>query len=442
MTEVVPTWQQRDAKAVWHPYTQQYTWLGDDPLVIERADGVWLTDVAGRRYLDGGASLWVTTYQHNDPRLKAAITAQLDQLDHSTFFGATHTPGIQLAERLVAMAPGAPDDWRRLTKVFFGSDGASMVDAAIKLAHQFSVQAGDRRDLVLHLEGSFHGDSVAGSSVAGGNLMRRTYGPLLLDVRRTASPAPGRGQDPAAAAQHAIEALERTLAEYGDQCCALIVEPMIQAAGGMYPYHPSFLQACRRLADQHGFLLICDEIAAGVARTGRMWATEYAGITPDVMLCGKGLSGGVLPISAMLATEQVASAFVGLELARTFFHGHTFAANPLACSAALENLRMVSELDLPQLAESKGAILGQLLEPLLELPAVADVRRLGIMTGIELSSRHPRAGFELCQRAQSQGIWLRPLGNVVVLLPPLAISSDELGHLVAVLTELLEKPAG
>ncbi|WP_211282645.1 adenosylmethionine--8-amino-7-oxononanoate transaminase [Amycolatopsis keratiniphila] len=435
---VVHDWQLRDEKAVWHPYTQHQNWISDNPPVIDSADGVWLTDVSGRRLLDACGSLWVTSYQHGDPRIKAAVADQLDQLDHSSFFGATHTIGIRLAERLIELAPTSTESTERLSKVFYGNDGASMVDAALKMAYQFSVQSGSPREVVLHLENSFHGDSIGASSIMGGDQSRSTYGPLLLKVRKTDSPGPVNGESAPAAAARAIAALESTLAEVGSRCCALIVEPMIQGAGGMRPYHADFLRACRTLADKHGVLLICDEVAAGVARTGRMWATEHAGIVPDIMLCGKGVTGGVLPLSALLATDRVASAFVGSEPSSMFFHGHTYAANPLACAAALESLAIATELDLPSMARQKGDLLGDLLDRVAKHEAVHEVRRLGVMTGIELGTDLPRAGFRVCQAAQERGVWIRSLGDTLVLMPPLAITPEELELMAGVVEESLD----
>jgi adenosylmethionine-8-amino-7-oxononanoate aminotransferase len=431
-------WQLRDAQAVWHPYTQRQNQVSDNPLVIERANGVWLTDVSGRRFLDACSSLWVTAYQHGDPRIKAAIAEQLEQLDHSTFFGATHTPGIRLAERLIELAPTSSDSAQRLTKVFYGNDGASMVDAALKMAYQFSVRSGDPREVIVHLENSFHGDSIGASSIMGGDQSQSAYGPLLMKVRKTQSPGPAVGEDAETAAARATAALESTLAEVGSRCCALIVEPMIQGAGGMRPYHADFLRACRALADKYGILLICDEVAAGVARTGRMWATQHAGIVPDIMLCGKGITGGALPLSALLTTDRVAGAFGDSDPSLMFFHGHTYAGNPLACAAALENLTMATELDLPAVAESKGAVLGSLLERVAKHEAVREVRRLGVMTGIELVADRPRTGFQVCAAAQERGVWIRSLGDVLVLMPPLAITPDELELMTSVVEASLD----
>ncbi|HEX7304842.1 adenosylmethionine--8-amino-7-oxononanoate transaminase [Lentzea sp.] len=436
---VVHDWQLRDGKAVWHPYTQHQNWISDDPLVIDRAEGVWLTDVSGRRFLDACGSLWVTSYRHGDPRIKAAVAEQLGQLDHSSFFGATHTPGIRLAERLLELAPTSADSADRLSKVFYGNDGASVVDAALKMAYQFSVRSGDPREVILHLENSFHGDSIGASSIMGGDQSRSAYGPLLPEARKTESPGPVNGEDPAAAAARAIASLESVLAEVGSRCCALIVEPMIQGAGGMRPYDASFLRACRALADRHGFLLICDEVAAGVARTGRMWATEHAGIVPDIMLCGKGVTGGVLPLSALLTTDRVASVFADSDPSLMFFHGHTYAANPLACAAALENLAIATELDLPAVARQKGDLLGDLLGPVAKHAAVREVRRLGVMTGIELGTDVPRAGFRVCRAAQDRGVWIRSLGDTLVLMPPLAITPDELELMTGVVEASLDE---
>ncbi|MGH3803835.1 MAG: aminotransferase class III-fold pyridoxal phosphate-dependent enzyme, partial [Pseudonocardiaceae bacterium] len=293
-------WQERDAAAVWHPFTQHSKWLEDRQLVIDRAEGAWLTDVDGRRYLDGVSSLWVTTFGHGHPEIDQAVHDQLSKLAHSTFLGATHTPGIELSEELLATAPSAPG--RSLSKVFYAGDGSSAVEAALKMAYQSCAQRGQDRPLFLHLEQAYHGDTLGSVSVGGIELFHATYRPILLTALATGSPGVrAMGQSPQARAVQAVAELEAVMVEHGHRICALVVEPMVQGAAGMLTYDAAYLRACRELADRHGVLLICDEVATGIGRTGLMWACDHAGVVPDLLVCGKGLTGGYLPLSAVLA---------------------------------------------------------------------------------------------------------------------------------------------
>lgn len=421
------SWRSRDAAAVWHPFTQHASWLDDKPLVIDRAEGPWLFDSDGVRYLDGVSSLWVTTFGHRVPELDAAVRDQLAKAAHSTFLGATHAPGIELAEHLLSVAPRDAESASELAKVFYAGDGSSAVEAALKMAYQYGAQSGHNRPLFVHLSQAYHGDTLGAVSVGGIELFHATYRPILLRALTTGSPgvrAPG--QSPQARAAEAIDELSALMAERGSEICAIIVEPMIQGAAGMLTYDAAYLRACRSLADEHGALLICDEVAAGIGRTGRMWACEHAGIVPDLLICGKGLTGGYLPLSAVLATQAVYDAFLGpASENRTFFHGHTYTANPLSCAAALANLRLMAERNLVGQAAQLGERLGALLAPLGSHPSVVEVRRLGAMTGIELRSVTERTGFAVCQAAQARGVLLRPLGDVVILMPPLALAQAE-----------------
>jgi adenosylmethionine---8-amino-7-oxononanoate aminotransferase len=345
------TWLKRDAASVWHPFTQHSAWLDDEPTVVDRAEGPWLIDVDGNRYLDGVSSLWVTTFGHRTPEIDDAIRAQLDKLDHSTFLGATHVPGIELAERLLATAPTG--EGPVLSKVFYAGDGSSAVEVALKMAYQSSVQSGQARPLFVHLREAYHGDTLGAVSVGGMELFHATYRPLLLKTLTVSSPGiRAEGQSAQERAAEVVAELAAVLAERGHEVCAIVVEPMVQAAGGILTYHADFLRAARRLATQHGTLLICDEVATGVGRTGTMWASEHAGIVPDLLTCGKGLTAGYLPLSAVLATDEVYESFLG-ESGRTLFHGHTFTANPLCCAAANANLDLVASRDNDR---SRGAL--------------------------------------------------------------------------------------
>jgi adenosylmethionine-8-amino-7-oxononanoate aminotransferase len=438
-------WLKRDAASVWHPFTQHSLWLGDEPTVVDRAEGPWLIDVDGRRYLDGVSSLWVTTFGHRTPEIDAAIKAQLDRLDHATFLGATHVPGIELAERLLAVAPQGGvgphgDTGPVLTKVFFAGDGSSAVEVALKMAYQHSVQRGQPRSLFVHLAESYHGDTLGAVSVGGMELFHATYRPLLLRTLAVSSPgvrAPG--QTAAARAAQVIDELASLLERRGDEVCAIVVEPMVQAAAGMLTYDAEFLRAARRLATAYGALLICDEVATGVGRTGAMWGSEHAQVVPDLLTCGKGLTAGYLPLSAVLTTEEVYEAFLGSSASgRTFFHGHTYTANPLCCAAANANLDLIAARGLVASAARLGERLGDLLAPLARDDRVVEVRRIGAMVGVEVRSTGERTGMRVCLAARERGVWLRPLGDTVVLMPPLALGDAETEMLVDALIGALE----
>ncbi len=437
-------WLARDAAAVWHPFTQHSLWLSDEPTVVDRAEGPWLFDVDGNRYLDGISSLWVTTFGHRTPEIDAAIRSQLGRLDHATFLGATHVPGIELAERLLSVAPAAPGG-PVLGKVFYAGDGSSAVEVALKMAYQHSVQAGGRgRPLFVHLQEAYHGDTLGAVSVGGISLFHAAYRPLLLRTLMVGSPGLRKpGQSAASRAEQAIAELADVMARHGDEVCAIVVEPMVQAAAGMLTYDASYLRAARRLATEHGALLICDEVATGLGRTGRMWAVSHAGVVPDLLTCGKGLTGGYLPLSAVLATNAVYESFLGSAASgRTFFHGHTYTANPLCCAAANANLELIESRGLVAQAAALGERLGSLLAPLASHDGVVEIRRLGTMTGVEVRSTGERTGAVVCRAARRHGVWLRPLGDTVVLMPPLALGPSETDLLVGALALALDEVFG
>jgi adenosylmethionine-8-amino-7-oxononanoate aminotransferase len=437
LSRTADEWLKRDAASVWHPFTQHSLWLGDEPTVVDRAEGPWLFDVDGNRYLDGVSSLWVTTFGHRTPEIDQAIRAQLDRLDHATFLGATHGPGIELAERLLAGAPTG--DGPSLAKVFFAGDGSSAVEVALKMAYQRSVQIGRPRSLFVHLREAYHGDTLGAVSVGGIELFHAAYRPLLLAALPVASPGLREpGQSPADRAAQAAAELAAVMAERGEEVCAIVVEPMVQAAAGMLTYDAEFLRAARRLATAHGSLLICDEVATGIARTGRMWASEHAGIVPDLLTCGKGLTGGYLPLSAVLATDEVYEAFLGSPV-MTLFHGHTYTANPLCCAAANANLELVVSRDLVARAADLGERLGTHLAPLAGDERVVEVRRIGTMTGVQVRPVGERTGAAVCRAARRRGVWLRPLGDTVVLMPPLALEPAETELLVGALVEAIDE---
>lgn len=414
-----------DRRHVWHPFTQHAWWPDDDPLVITRADGVRLYDDTGRDYIDGFSSLWVTVHGHNEPRINDAIARQAATLDHSTFLGFTHEPGIRLAEALVARSP------QPLTRVFFAGDGSSAVEAGIKMAYQAKMQQGQERPLYVHVAQGYHGDTLGAVSVGGIDIFHHTYKPILLDTRMVSSPGVRRpGQSPADRAAEVLAELRALLEEVGDQVCAIVVEPLVQAAAGMLTHDVSFLRGVRELSTEFGAYLLTDEVATGIGRTGAMWAVEHADIAPDLLTCGKGLTGGVLPLSAVLTTDEIYESFLG-DASRTFFHGHSYTANPLCAAAALANLELMDERDTVAHAAWIGRTLEDLLKPLDADDRVVEVRRIGTMTGIEVVPHGERTGFRICTAARDFGVITRPLGDVVILMPPLGITEPDLQQLVS-----------
>ena len=410
-----------DRAAVWHPFTQQRDWCDEDPLIVERADGTDLIDTRGRRYIDGVSSLWCNVHGHRHPHIDRAIRAQLDRVAHSTMLGLSHPPAIRLARRLVELTPEG------LTRVFYSDSGSTATEIALKIAFQYWQQQGGeaaRRTRFVALRDAYHGDTVGSVSVGGIDLFHSLYRPLLFDSLRA---EPGDAAD-----------LERVLSDHGDEVAAVIVEPLVQGAAGVRVHPRGYLRAVRELCDRHGALLICDEVATGFGRTGRMFACEHEGVAPDLMCLAKGITGGYLPLAATLTSERVYDGFLGghAEL-RTFFHGHTYTGNPLACAAALASLDLFErERTLERLAP-KIALLERLLKPIAAAEGVAEVRRCGFMCGIELGQRPlaERAGHRVTLAARRRGAIVRPLGDVVVLMPPLAISESDLTALVEIVGE-------
>lgn len=421
----------RDLAAVWHPFTQHALWPGDEPLVIARGEGRHLVDTDGNRYLDGVSSLWVTVHGHGDPAIDAAVTAQLRQLDHSTFLGLTHEPGIRTAEELLRIAP--PE----LSKVFFAGDGSSAAEAAIKMAYQAATQRGEDRPLYVHCAEGYHGDTLGAVSLGGVELFHATYRPLLIETRLVSSPgvlAPG--QSRAERAGEVLVEMRELLERDGRQVCAIVVEPLVQAAGGMLTHDASFLRGVRELCDDYGAAMLVDEVATGIGATGRWFAVDHAGVSPDLLVVGKRVTGGVLPLSAVLARDWVYEAFLGSAASgRTFFHGHTYTANPICCAAALANLALMHERGTVARAAEIGKRIGAGLAKLDDAAGVVEVRRIGTMTGIEVAPVRERTGYEVCRAARRRGVLIRPLGDVVVLMPPLGITDDELDELLGVVDE-------
>jgi adenosylmethionine-8-amino-7-oxononanoate aminotransferase len=412
---------QLDRDHLWHPFTQQLGWVEEEPLMIERAEGSQLIDDAGRRYLDGVSSLWCNVHGHRHPGIDAAVREQLDRVAHSTMLGLSHAGAAELAARLVELAPPG------LSRVFYSESGSTATEIALKMAFQYQQQRGGqhvRRTSFVHLRDAYHGDTIGSVSVGGIDTFHAAYRPLLFGTHAA---------EPGDAAH-----LERVLALHEEEVAAVIVEPLVQGAAGMLTHPRGYLRAVRELCDSFGVLLICDEVATGFGRTGTMFACEHEEVAPDLLCLGKGLTGGYLPLAATLTTERVYERFLGApEEGRTFFHGHTYTGNPLACAAALASLDAFERERTIERLAPKIRLLGELLARLDEMPEVVEVRGRGMMVGIDLGEHDPalRLGHRVTLEARQRGAIVRPLGDVVVLMPPLAISEAELRRLVAITAE-------
>jgi len=415
---------QLDHDHLWHPFTQQQGWSEEAPLVIERGEGSFLVDVDGRRYIDGTASLWCNVHGHRHPVIDRAISEQLQRVAHSTMLGLSHPAAAELAARLVAIAPPG------LSRVFYSDSGSTAAEIALKMAFQYQAQRGGenaRRTSFVKLRQAYHGDTIGSVSVGGIDLFHAAYGPLLFE---THAAEPGDAGD-----------LERVLRAHGEEVAAVIVEPLVQGAAGILVQPPGYLRAVRELCDEHGALLICDEVATGFGRTGTMFACEQEDVAPDLLCLAKGITGGYLPLAATLTTEAIYEGFLGApEEQRTFFHGHTYTGNPLACAAALASLDVFESERTIERLQPKIALLGERLEAIAAMPEVAEVRWRGFMVGIDLGAHDPalRMGHRVTLAARQRGALVRPLGDTVVLVPPLSISAEELEQLLDITIEAIE----
>jgi adenosylmethionine-8-amino-7-oxononanoate aminotransferase len=429
-----------DKAHLWHPFTQMAEWAAGDPVIIAEGQAEFLIDTEGRRYVDGTSSLWCNLHGHRRPEIDAAVRGQLDRIAHSTLLGLGSAASIELAERLVRVLP------QGLTRVFYSDSGSTAVEIALKMAFQYWRQCPDPRPAktrFVSLSLGYHGDTLGAVSVGGIDLFHALYRPLLFETSHAPSPYCYRcplGKRPGDCGLACAAKMEEILAEHAEEVAAVILEPMVQGAGGMIVHPSGYLRrvadACRR----HDVLLICDEVATGFGRTGRMFACEHEGVRPDLLCVAKGISGGYLPLAATLATERIYEAFLGRhEDYRTFFHGHTYTGNALACAAGLASLEIFEKDRVLDRIGRVASRLGELLAPVREMPHVGEVRQCGLMVGIELVAdrashrAYPaaeRRGWNACVAARKHGVWVRPLGDVIVLMPPYCISDESLGQLV------------
>jgi adenosylmethionine---8-amino-7-oxononanoate aminotransferase len=410
-----------DHDHLWHPFTQQRDWVAEEPLVIDRAEGMELIDAEGRRYLDGVSSLWCNVHGHRHPLIDQAVRDQLDRVAHSTMLGLSHSGAAELAAQLSEIAPPG------LSRVFYSDSGSTAVEVALKMAFQYWQHRGGqhvRKTSFICLDQAYHGDTIGSVSLGGMDLFHSAFGPLLFEVHHA---PPGD-----------IDAMERLVAMREEEVAAVVIEPLVQGAAGMITHPPGYLRAVRRLCDRHGLLLICDEVATGFGRTGTMFACEQEGVSPDLLCLAKGITGGYMPLASTLATERIYEAFLGAYSEfKTFFHGHTYTGHPLACAAALASLEVFRRERTLVRLQPKIRLLTEWLDELGRMEEVAEVRQCGLMVGIDLGEHDPelRLGHRVVLEARKRGVIVRPLGDVIVLMPPLAISKQDLRRLVDVVAE-------
>lgn len=452
---------ERDSAHLWHPYTQMLTRPAPTPIV--RGEGVYLYTEDGRRLLDGTSSWWVNIHGHSHPVLNAALAAQAGRLEHVIFANCTHEPAVELAERLVQVLPSG------LSRIFYSDNGSTAVEAAMKMASQYWSNQGQSRRTFITLHHAYHGDTVGAMSASDASVFTRPFAPMLFDVVRAQSPYCYRcplgleratcrveclGADTCPVAlgpEPWSETLGAQLERYGSDVAAVLIEPMLQGAGGMIVWPAEFLAGVRRLCDQYGVLMIADEVLTGFGRTGRMFACEHAHVSPDILCMSKAVTGGYMPLGVTAATERIYEAFLSTDRTQTFFHGHSFTGNPLACALAVASLRLMEDTDAVAKVQQLEGWLRRGLEPLASHRAVGDVRVLGGVGIVELVSDKAaksaggyldEVGPALTKAFLDRGLLLRPLGNVVYAMPPYVITEDETAWMTAQIRDVIDEVIG
>jgi len=439
-------WRKRDRRVLWHPFTQHNLWEREEFPVIERGEGVYLYDLDGNKYIDGVSSLWVSAHGHNHPVLNQAIMDQLSRIAHSTFLGLSHRPGIELAEELIRIAP------ERLSRVFYSENGASAVEIALKIAFQYWQQKGEKqRNKFICFENAYHGDTVGAMSLSAVSIFNQIYKPLMFEVLRAPTPVCHRCPEEKSCKDQERECfakLKEIVDKHNLEIAGIFIEPMVQCAGGMIIQPKGYLKALETLCREYGILFIADEVAVGLGRLGKMFASELGFIQPDILVLGKALGAGYLPIAATLTTEEIFSAFLGKHHSdKTFFHGHTYTANPVACAVAIAGLKLMKDEKRLDNVQARAKQIEKWVPKFNQLETVFRFSHLGLLAGIELMKdkttleefpAEEMIGFQVARAARKRGAILRPLGNVVVLMPPLIISESELDELMEITFESIK----
>ena len=444
--ETLAAW---DKRYLWHPFTQMQDWLAEEPVIIARGEGCYLIDVDGNRYIDGVASMWTSVHGHNHPELNTALKTQVDKVAHSTLLGYSNIPAIELAKKLVELTPVG------LNKVFYSDNGSTAVEIALKMVYQYWQHKGEsQRKLFVHFDKAYHGDTIGAMSVGGIDSFHATFDSLLFKGIRVPAPETYRSHntDDAAVKTQWLKAVENALSAHSGQIAGIILEPLIQGAGGMLLSPRGFLKDLSALAKRSRTLLIVDEVMTGFGRTGKMWACEHESVAPDLLCTAKGLAAGYLPLAATLTTDEIYNAFLGeYRDLKTFFHGHTFTGNPLACAVALENIAIFERENLLSRLQPTIAHFKNRLQEFYRLSHVSDVRVCGLAAGIDLMKNpdthtpypfEEKVGIRVCKEALTHGALLRPLVNTIVLMPPLQISISALDTLLDIVYASIEAVTG
>jgi adenosylmethionine-8-amino-7-oxononanoate transaminase len=430
-------WTEKGKRLIWHPFTQMKEWEKEEPTIIVEGKGVYLTDLHGKRYLDGVSSIWVNVHGHRKKKIDQALIRQIKKISHTTLLGLSNLPAIELAEKLIGIAP------KGLAKVFYSDDGSTAVEVAVKIAFGYWQHRGKayrKKSKFISFSNAYHGDTIGSVSLGGIDLFHQAYRPLLFETLKTPAPT---------AHASGLNELEALMKRRHKEIAGLVVEPMVQAAAGILTSPPGYLKKVRALCSRYEILMIADEVATGFGRTGKMFACEHEAVSPDIMATSKGITGGYLPLAATLTTQEIYDAFLGeYSEFKTFFHGHSYTGNPLGCAAAIANLEIFEEEKVLGKLQPKIAFVKERLQPWREWPHVGEIRQVGFMIGIELvadkKKRTPyplemRVGGQVCREAKANGVLLRPLGNVIVLMPPLSISLRDLKKLISVVGAAIQK---
>lgn len=458
--------EELDKKYIWHPFTQMKEWLEETPIIISEGRECFIKDIYGRWYLDGVSSLWVNIFGHRKKEIDDAIKKQLESIAHSTLLGLSNVPAIKLAERLIQLVqeslgnnqgsnPSSPPFSKGgmggLRKVFYSDNGSTSVEVALKMAFQYWRHKGiEGRNTFVSLNNAYHGDTIGAVSVGGIDIFHKAFEPLLFKTYKAPSPYCYRCESDKEFPDckfACIAKMDEIFGAHSHEIAALIIEPLIQAAGGMITSPPNYLKGVRELCTKYNILMIADEVATGFGRTGRMFACEHEDVVPDIMCLSKGITGGYMPLAMTLCTDEIYNTFLGeFKDLKTFFHGHSYTGNPLACAAALTCLDLFEKEDILKYLKEKIVILELWLKDILNLSHVGDVRNEGMMAGVELvrdkKTKEPydwaeKMGWRVAHRARENGVFIRPLGNVIVIMPPLAISELNLNQLLKVIKEAI-----
>ncbi len=439
-----------DREYLWHPFTQMKEWAEEPPLIVTGGHGVFLKDIHGKWYIDGVSSLWVNVHGHGKKEIDDAIKEQVGRISHSTLLGLTHPLAAELAGMIVKIAP------KGLTKVFYSDSGSTAVEIGLKMAFQYWQHKGNKQKTkFISLTNAYHGDTIGAVSVGGIELFHELFSPLLFESFRVPSPYCYRCElkkKHPSCKLACLNSMEKVLKKHHKEIAGLVIEPLVQGAAGMIVFPAGYLKGARRLCNKYKILMIADEVATGIGRTGKMFACEHEGVSPDILCLAKGVTGGYLPLAATVAAEKVYKVFLGkYKDLKSFFHGHTYTGNQLACAAAIANLSLFKKEGTLRKMQPRIKILERELAKISEYPHVGNVRQKGFMVGIELvkdkktKAPYPlddKIGIKVCAEARKNGVIIRPLGNVVVLMPPLTISAHELNSLTRITGEAIRTVTG